>query len=116
MISGKPTISSNEKNTIPQKTHESSKRTYSTVQEHYNSLREGLRVKLKLIDFSKESRLEESEEFSSSSVSLLSLLSSEATQRTLMTARDSFCFKVLKRQRTFAFSLKGAQPVSHAHS
>jgi hypothetical protein len=44
MISGKPTISSNEKNTIPQKTHENSKRTYSTVQEHYNSLRERLRV------------------------------------------------------------------------
>jgi sulfur carrier protein ThiS len=37
----KPTILSNEKNTIPQKTHENSKRTYSTVQEHYNSLREG---------------------------------------------------------------------------
>jgi len=40
----KPTISSSEKDTIPQKTHENSKRTYSTVQEHYNSLREGLRV------------------------------------------------------------------------
>jgi len=36
--------------------------------------------KLKLIDFSKESRLKESEEFFSFSVSLLSLLSSEATQ------------------------------------
>jgi len=41
---GKPTISSNKKNTIPQKTRGSSKRTYSTVQKHYNSLREGLRV------------------------------------------------------------------------
>jgi hypothetical protein len=81
MISGKPTILSNEKNTIPQKTHENSKRTYSTVQEHYNSLREGSESikKLKLIDFSKESRLEESEEFFILS-SLLSLLSSEATQ------------------------------------
>jgi len=62
--------------------------------------------KLELIDFSKESRLEESEEFFSSSVSLLSLLSSKATQQTLMTAWDSFCFKVLKRRRTFTFSLK----------
>jgi len=62
--------------------------------------------KLELIDFSKKSRLEESEEFSSSSVPLLSLLSSEATQWTLVTAWDSFCFKVLKRQRTFTFSLK----------
>jgi hypothetical protein len=44
MISEKPTILSNEKNTIPQKTHENSKRTYSTVQEHYNSLRERLKV------------------------------------------------------------------------
>ncbi len=62
--------------------------------------------KLKLINFSKKSRLKESEEFFSSSVSLLSLLSSEATQRTLATVWDSFCFKVLKRQRTFTFSLK----------
>ncbi len=62
--------------------------------------------KLKLIDFSKKSRLEGLKKFSSFSVSLLSSLSSEATQRTLMTAWDSFCFKVLKRQRTFAFSLK----------
>jgi hypothetical protein len=44
MISRKPTISSNEKNTTPQKTHENSKRTYSTVQEHYNSLREELKI------------------------------------------------------------------------
>ncbi len=62
--------------------------------------------KLKLIDFSKELRLEESEKFFSFSVLLLSLLSSEATQQTLTTVWDSFCFKVLKRQRTFAFSLK----------
>ncbi len=62
--------------------------------------------KLKLIDFSKESRLEELKEFFSSSVPLLSLLSSKATQWTLITVQDSFCFKVLKRWRTFAFSLK----------
>ncbi len=62
--------------------------------------------KLKLIDFSKKSRLKESEKFSSSSVLLLSLLSSETTQWTLTTVWDLFCFKVLKRQRTFAFSLK----------
>ncbi len=62
--------------------------------------------KLKLIDFSKKSRLEESEKFSSFSVLLLSLLSLKATQQTLMTMWDLFCFKVLKRQRTFAFSLK----------
>ncbi len=62
--------------------------------------------KLKLIDFSKKSRLRELKGFSSSSVLLLSLLSSEATQQTLTTAWDLFCFKVLKRQRTFAFSLK----------
>jgi len=62
--------------------------------------------KLKLIDFSKKSRLKGSEKFFSSSVLLLSLLSSKATQWTLMTVWDSFCFKVLKRQRTFAFSLK----------
>jgi hypothetical protein len=36
--------------------------------------------KLKLIDFSKKSRLKELKEFFSFSVSLLSLLSSEATQ------------------------------------
>ncbi len=62
--------------------------------------------KLELIDFSKKSRLEGLKGFSSSSVPLLSLLSSEATQQTLTTAWDSFCFKVLKRRRTFAFSLK----------
>jgi hypothetical protein len=37
---------------------------------------------------------------------LLSLLSLKATQWTLMTVWDSFCFKVLKRWRTFTFSLK----------
>jgi hypothetical protein len=118
MISGKPTISSSEKDTIPQKTHGSPKRTYSTVRGRYNSLRKGPGSikKLELIDSSKESRLEGSEEFSSSPVPLLSLLSSEATQRTLATAQDSFCFKVLKRRRTFASSLKGAQPAPHAHS
>jgi len=62
--------------------------------------------KLKLIDFSKKSRLKESEEFFSFSVLLLSLLSSEATQQTLTTVWDLFCFKVLKRWRIFAFSLK----------
>ena len=62
--------------------------------------------KLKLIDFSKKSRLKESEEFSSFSVSLLSLLSLKATQQTLTTVWDLFCFKVLKRQRTFTSSLK----------
>jgi len=62
--------------------------------------------KLELIDFSKESRLKELKEFFSSSVLLLSLLSLKATQRTLMTVQDSFCLKVLKRWRTFAFSLK----------
>ncbi len=62
--------------------------------------------KLELIDFSKESRLGGSKKFFSFSVSLLSLLSLKATQQTLMTAQDSFCFKVLKRQRTFTFSLK----------
>ncbi len=62
--------------------------------------------KLKLIDSNKKSRLEESEEFFSSSVSSLSLFSLKATQWTLMTAWDSFCFRVLKRQRTFASSLK----------
>jgi len=62
--------------------------------------------KLELIDFSNESRLEELKEFSLSSVLLLSLLSSKATQQTLATAQDSFCFKVLKRWRTFTFSLK----------
>jgi len=40
----KPTISLSEKNTISQKTHENLRRTYSTVQKHYNSLRERLRV------------------------------------------------------------------------
>jgi len=40
----KPTISSNEKNTIPQKTHKNSKKTYSTVQKHYSSLRKRLEV------------------------------------------------------------------------
>jgi hypothetical protein len=44
--------------------------------------------------------------FFSFSVSLLSLLSLKATQWTLTTVWDSFCFKVLKRWRTFAFSLK----------
>jgi len=62
--------------------------------------------KLELIDFSKESRFGGSEEFFSFSVLLLSLLSSEATQRTLTTVQDSFCFRVLKRQSTFAFNLK----------
>jgi len=62
--------------------------------------------KLELIDFNKKSRLEELKEFSSSSVSLLSLLSLKATQRTLATAQDLFSFRVLKRWRTFAFSLK----------
>ncbi len=62
--------------------------------------------KLELIDFSKESRLEESKKFFLFSVSLLSLLSSKATQWTLTIVQDSFCFKVLKRRRTFAFSLK----------
>jgi hypothetical protein len=47
---------------------------------------------------------------------LLSLLSSEATQWTLMTVWDSFCFKVLKRQEPLHSAWKGAQPVSHAHS
>ncbi len=68
--------------------------------------------KLKLIDFSKKSRLKESEEFSSFSVSLLSLLSLKATQQTLMTVQDSFCFKVLKRWRTFTFSLKRSSACS----
>jgi len=40
----KPTISSSEKDTISQKTHENSKKTYSTVQEHYSSLRERLKI------------------------------------------------------------------------
>ena len=62
--------------------------------------------KLELIDFSKESRLKELKKFFLFSVSLLSLLSSKATQQTLAIAQDSFCFKVLKRWRTFAFSLK----------
>ncbi len=62
--------------------------------------------KLKLIDFSKKSRLKELKEFFLFSVSLLSSFSLKATQWTLMIVWDSFCFKVLKRWRTFAFSLK----------
>jgi hypothetical protein len=44
MISEKAHYLINEKNTIPQKTHENSERIYLTVQEHYNSLREGFKI------------------------------------------------------------------------
>jgi hypothetical protein len=60
--------------------------------------------KLKLIDFSKESRLEESESFPHSQFHCYhcSVWSNTAN----FDDCDSFCFKVLKRWRTFAFSLK----------
>ncbi len=46
------------------------------------------------------------EEFFLFSVLLLSLLSLKETQQTLTIVWDLFCFKVLKRRRTFASSLK----------
>ncbi len=104
----KLTISSNERDTIPQKAHKSSKRTYSTVWDTTTVWERGSESikKLELIDSNKKSRLKGLKEFYSSSVPLLSLLSLKATQWTLATVQDSFCFKVLKRWRTFAFSLK----------
>jgi hypothetical protein len=39
MISGKPTISSNERGTTPLKTHENSQKTSRVAQEHFSTLR-----------------------------------------------------------------------------
>ncbi len=112
-----------EKWMISGKTHYLIKwKEYNTSEKHVRTQREPTQLcknitavwerasrsikKLELIDFSKELRLKESEKFSLFSVSLLSLLSSKATQWTLTIAQDSFCFRVLKRWRTFASSLK----------
>jgi 16S rRNA U1498 N3-methylase RsmE len=87
----------NEKNTIPEK-HMRLKGTTQECRKHYSSL-ERLKInkKVKLIDFSKKSRLKELKEFFTSSVSL-SLLSLKATQQTLTTVRLHL-FQSLERQR-----------------
>jgi hypothetical protein len=66
MISRKPTILSSEKNTISQKTHKKLKENLLNCARTLHQFeKETLRSikKLKLIDFSKKSRLEELEAF-----------------------------------------------------
>jgi hypothetical protein len=115
MISEKPTISSSEKDTIPQKTHENSENLLNcarTLQQFERGLSQ---QKLELIDFSKESRLEGLKKFSCSQFHCYHC-SVQKQHSKLWRLRKTHSVSESWKGEGPLHSTKDVWPVSHTHS